>query len=64
MNSKSDMQKFRDWIDSEDRYSDDVIISARKFSLELAPFFLEKMKHLLSFFTRHKTIDARARIVK
>jgi len=64
MMKQSELQKYRNWTDNDHSYSDDTIMEARKLSLGLAPFFLEKMKHLFSFITRRKTIDAKARIVK
>ncbi len=64
MNSKAELRKYRSWTNNDHRYSDDTIMEARKLSLGLAPFFLDKLKHILSFITRRKTIDAKARIVK
>lgn len=61
---KSALERFRRLVDNNQCYSDEQIIIARKLSLGLAPFLLEKVKRLLSFITRVKTIDAKARIVK
>ena len=64
MKQQSELQKYRKWVDNDHLYNDEIIVKARKLSLDLAPFLLEKMKHLFSFITRRITIDAKARIVK
>ncbi len=61
---KSALEKFRKLVDNNHLYSDGQILEARKLSLSLAPFLLNKIKKLMSFILRVKTIDARARIVK
>lgn len=67
MNNQIDnsaLDRFRKLVDNNQRYSDEQIIEVRKLSLGLAPFLLEKIRKLMSFILRVKTIDARARIVK
>lgn len=58
------IERCRELLPNGDKLSDDVLSSQRDRLYGLARFLIEKFEKLTDFFTRVKTIDAKARIVK
>lgn len=58
------IKRCRELLPDSDKLSDEVVVSNRNRMYGLARRLIELYDKLTDFFTRVKTIDARARIVK